>query len=195
MEKDEIMKTIYLAGGCFWGVEKYLSLIPGVVSTMVGYANGRTANPTYEEVCYHGTGHVEVVKVGYDPAKVSLTFLLELFYEIIDPTSLNRQGGDIGPQYRTGVYYIDEEDKDIILDSITLLQENYDKQVMIEVKLLDNFYFAEEYHQRYLDKNPGGYCHIGIAQFEKAWQAVDEATLYRTKPKDELLRELDCYSV
>lgn len=184
------MKTIYLAGGCFWGAEKYLSLIPGVTSTSVGYANGRTENPSYEEVCRHDTGHAETVKVEYDPAKVSLTFLLELFYEAIDPTSLNRQGGDIGTQYRTGIYYVDEADGDIILGSIGLLQESCDKPVMIEVKALDNFYPAEEYHQKYLDKNPGGYCHIGEAMFEKARQAVDEAALYRPKEKDELRRNL-----
>jgi len=161
-------KTIYLAGGCFWGVEKYISLITGVVSTLVGYANGHTANPTYEEVCRSDTGHVEAVKIEYDVTNVSLTFLLELFYETIDPTSLNRQGGDVGTQYRTGVYYIDEMDKDTILGSIDLLQANYNKPVVIEVKPLDSFYPAEEYHQKYLDKNPGGYCHIGSAKFEKA---------------------------
>jgi len=189
-EDDENMKTIYLAGGCFWGAEKYLSLIPGVGSTLVGYANGYTANPTYEEVCRRDTGHAEAVKVEYDPTKVSLAFLLELFYDAIEPTSLNRQGGDVGTQYRTGVYYIDEADKNIILSSITPLQESYDKPVMIEVKPLDNFYPAEEYHQKYLDKNPGGYCHIEGAKFEKARRAVDNATLYRKKTKDELRRTL-----
>jgi len=168
-----MIKTIYLAGGCFWGVEKYISLITGVISTSVGYANGRTANPTYEEVCNHDTGHTEAVKVEYDPAIASLTFLLELFYEAIDPTSLNRQGGDVGTQYRTGVYYIDDTDKDVILGSIEQLQRSYNKPVVIEVKPLDNFYLAEKYHQKYLDENPGGYCHIGVAKLEKVKNAID----------------------
>ena len=184
------MKTIYLAGGCFWGAEKYLSLIQGVAATEVGYANGRTINPSYEDVCRNNTGHAEAVRIEYDPAKVSLTFLLELFYDAVDPTSLNRQGGDAGPQYRTGVYYVDEADREIIHGSIALLQESYDKPIMIEVKQLENFYPAEEYHQKYLDKNPGGYCHIGSSKFEKARLAADEATLYRPKAKDELRRTL-----
>ena len=180
------VKTIYLAGGCFWGAEKYLALIPGVLSTTVGYANGRTAGPTYEDVCRRDTGHAEAVKVEYDIKKVSLTFLLELFYDAIDPTSLNRQGGDVGTQYRTGVYYVDEADKEIILGSIALLQESYDKPVMIEVKPLENFYPAEEYHQKYLEKNPGGYCHIGGAKFEQARRAADDVTLYRVMEREEL---------
>ena len=168
------MKTIYLAGGCFWGAEKYFSLIPGVVGTSVGYANGRTENPTYEDVCYNDTGHAETVMVEYDTAKVSLAFLLELFYDVINPTSLNRQGADVGTQYRTGIYYTDKADKDIILGSIARLQESCDRPVAIEVKPLENYYPAEEYHQRYLDKNPGGYCHIGRAKLEKARRAVME---------------------
>jgi len=184
------MKTIYFAGGCFWGMEKYLSLIPGVAATAVGYANGRTEDPSYEEVCYNDTGHAETVKTEYDPAITSLTFLLELFYDVIDPTSLNCQGGDIGTQYRTGVYYVDEADRDIILGSIALLQESFDKPVVIEVASLKNFYSAEEYHQKYLDKMPGGYCHIGATQFAKARGAVDEATRYRSKSKDELRHTL-----
>lgn len=173
------MNTIYLAGGCFWGAEKYLSLIPGVVDTSVGYANGRTENPSYDEVCHNDTGHAETVMVEYDPSRVSLAFLLELFYDAIDPTSFNRQGGDVGTQYRTGVYYMDEADKETILGSIAVLQESFDKPVMIEVKPLENYYPAEEYHQKYLDKNPGGYCHIGGAKFEKARRAVDAAALRR----------------
>ena len=103
-----------------------------------------------------------------DPAKISLKFLLELFYEIIDPTSLNRQGFDVGTQYRSGIYYVDEADKEIILSSINLLQEGYEKKIVIEQKQLDNFFPAEQHHQKYLDKNPGGYCHIDNAMFAKA---------------------------
>jgi peptide methionine sulfoxide reductase msrA/msrB len=104
------MSEIYLAGGCFWGLEKYMASIPGVISTQVGYANGRTANPSYEEVCYANTGHAETVKVEYDPKLLGLEFLLDLYYEVIDPLAVNRQGPDIGAQYRTGIYYLDKND-------------------------------------------------------------------------------------
>jgi methionine-S-sulfoxide reductase len=171
------VKTIYLAGGCFWGVEKYLSLIQGVCSTAAGYANGRTENPSYEEVCKKDTGHAETVKVEFDPSKISLGFLLELYYDVIDPTSLNRQGGDSGTQYRTGVYYTDEADREAILASVKLLQKNHDKQVVIEVKSLENFYPAEDYHQKYLDKNPDGYCHIPNVKFARAALAVQGGKL------------------
>ena len=184
------MKTIYLAGGCFWGAEKYLSLIPGVVFTETGYANGRTENPSYEDVCRNDTGHAETVRVEFDPTKLSLTFLLERFFEVIDPTSLNRQGGDVGTQYRTGVYFSDNADEEIILGSIALLQESYAKPTMIEVKPLAQFYPAEEYHQKYLDKEPGGYCHIDSAKFEAARRAVDVSTLYRPADKDVLRSSL-----
>ena len=162
------MKTIYLAGGCFWGAEKYLSLIPGVRSTEVGYANGHTQNPAYKDVCRGDTGHVETVKVEFDPAKPGLTALLEGFYKAIDPTSINRQGGDVGTQYRTGIYFADESDEETILASIEKLQQTLAKPVAIEVKPLSSYWPAEEYHQKYLDKNPGGYCHISPEMFECA---------------------------
>lgn len=166
-----MVKEIYLAGGCFWGVEKYLSLIDGVAETEVGYANGKTADPTYEDVCRRGTGHAETVRVRYDMDKIDLAFLLEQYYEIIDPTSLNRQGADVGTQYRTGVYYTDEDDLRVIKDSIAKLQEKHKEPLAIEVKPLENYYRAEEYHQKYLEKNPRGYCHIGASEFEKAKNA------------------------
>ena len=109
------LKEIYLAGGCFWGTEKYLSLVDGIEKTEVGYANGNTENPSYEDVCYRDTGHAEAVKVLYDPYKIRLEFILKLFYDVIDPTSVNRQGNDVGTQYRTGIYYVDEKDKDILM--------------------------------------------------------------------------------
>ena len=149
------MAVIYLAGGCFWGTEKYISLIKGVQSTEVGYANGSTDNPTYEEVC-SGSGHVEVVKVEYDEEIIPLSYLLDLFYESINPVSVNRQGGDSGIQYRTGIYYVNEKDREIINNSIETLQKRYNKPIAIEVKALENYYRAEEYHQKYLDKNPNG---------------------------------------
>jgi peptide methionine sulfoxide reductase msrA/msrB len=161
-------KTIVLAGGCFWGVEHYLSLIPGVLKTEVGYANGHLENPTYEAVCTGASGFVEAVLVTYDDSVLGLSELLDLFYKIIDPTSVNRQGGDRGPQYRTGVYYTAAEDWPIIHGSLVLLSESLDGHLAVEGGKLKNFYSAEEYHQKYLDKNPNGYCHIPEAGFEAA---------------------------
>ena len=166
------MKEIYLAGGCFWGPQKYLSLIPGVVKTGVGYANGRTEAPSYEDVCHNDTGHAETVKVEYDSGVLSLATLLALFYDAIDPTSVNRQGHDTGTQYRTGIYYVDNADRQVILDSLAALQEKIDKPIAVEVKLLENYYTAEEYHQKYLDKNPGGYCHLGSDVFARLSRAT-----------------------
>ncbi|NLP35486.1 MAG: peptide-methionine (S)-S-oxide reductase MsrA [Clostridiales bacterium] len=163
----ENLKEIYLAGGCFWGTEKYLSGINGIRKTDVGYANGNTENPTYEEVCHKNTGHAETVRVFYDPQQVRLEFLLDLYYDVIDPTSINRQGGDVGSQYRTGIYYVDNSDLSIIQNSIAKLQEKYEKPIAIEVLPLKNYYLAEEYHQKYLDKNPNGYCHIPSYKFEE----------------------------
>ncbi len=168
---DVIMAEIYLAGGCFWGTEKYIFAIRGVISTEVGYANGRTENPTYDEVCNKNTGHAETVHVIYSPEIISLESLLELYYDSIDPTSVNRQGGDAGTQYRTGIYYTDKTDLPVIEKSIKRLQKRYDKPIAVEVGPLVNFYRAEEYHQRYLDKNPGGYCHIPDYKFDRAARA------------------------
>ncbi len=165
------MSEIYLAGGCFWGLEKYLAYVHGVKSTQAGYANGNNEHPTYEEVCHNNTGHAETVKVTYDPATLPLEFLLDLYYEAIDPVSHNWQGGDSGDQYRTGIYYVSKEDVPAIKNSIARLQGCYSKPIAIEVLPLRNYSVAEEYHQKYLDKNPGGYCHIGKAQFEKVAKA------------------------
>lgn len=166
LEKN--IKTIYLAGGCFWGTEKFLSLISGVLETEVGYANGRTKNPSYEEVLTNDTGHAETVKVIFDTEKVSLKEILSLFYQTIDPTTKNRQGNDVGTQYRTGIYYEDEDDKIVIKNSINNLAKDFIEPIQIEVMPLINYYKAEDYHQKYLDKNPQGYCHIGNSAFEKA---------------------------
>ncbi|PYG87111.1 peptide methionine sulfoxide reductase msrA/msrB [Ruminiclostridium sufflavum DSM 19573] len=166
-------KEIYLAGGCFWGIEKYISQIRGVVSTEVGYANGSTENPSYEEVCCKSTGHAETVRVLYNPDIISLKFLLDLYYDAINPLALNRQGNDVGAQYRTGIYYTAVEDKEIIEESIALLQKKYEKPVAIEAIPLKNYYRAEEYHQKYLEKNPKGYCHIGKDKFDKAANAAE----------------------
>lgn len=174
MESSNQLKEIYLAGGCFWGTEKYLSCIQGIIKTDVGYANGNTENPTYQEVCHNNTGHAETVRVFYDPAQIRLEIILHLYYDVINPTSVNRQGNDIGSQYRTGIYYVDDRDVTIIKKSLEELQTKYDKPIAIEVLPLRNYYLAEEYHQKYLDKNPEGYCHIGSHKFEQARQAKDE---------------------
>ena len=160
--------TIYLAGGCFWGAQHYFDCLPGVLETEVGYANGTTANPTYEQVKHENTGHAETVRVVYDPAAISLEELLEQFYKAIDPTSVNKQGGDVGVQYRTGIYYTDPAQKPVIEASLAALQTHYDRPIAVEALPLSNFYTAEEYHQKYLDKNPVGYCHISPALFEAA---------------------------
>lgn len=156
------MKEIVLAGGCFWGVEEYMSRIDGVVETKVGYANGHTENPTYEEVCTNTTGHAEVCYVKYDESVLTLEELLNRFWKIIDPTLLNRQGPDIGSQYRTGIYYMEEEDLPIIMKTFEEQKKKYDKPIVTEVEPLKVFYEAEECHQKYLKKNPNGYCHIDL---------------------------------
>lgn len=184
-------KEIYLAGGCFWGTEKYLENIPGVLFTEVGYANGNTEAPIYEEVCSNNTGYAETVKVEYEDNKIGLPFILKLYYDVIDPVSVNRQGGDTGTQYRTGIYFTDAEDETVILASIDELQKNYQEKIAIEVKPLSSYYKAEEYHQKYLDKNPGGYCHIGKGKFEEAKKAVDPSRKYVKKSINELKENLN----
>ena len=184
------MAEIYLAGGCFWGMEKYIASVRGVKSTEVGYANGNTEHPTYEDVCHRNTGHAETVKVAYDPAVLPLDFLLRLYYGAIDPTSINRQGGDRGTQYRTGIYYTDPADLPAIRRSLEKLQARCDKPVAIEVKPLANYSRAEEYHQAYLDKNPGGYCHIGKEKIEKAARAVVDPEKYAAPDPDKLRASL-----
>jgi methionine-S-sulfoxide reductase len=169
-------KVIYLAGGCFWGTEKYLDLINGVVETEVGYANGTTENPSYEDVCRKNTGHAETVKIVYNPEEIALEDLLKVFYKVIDPVALNRQGNDIGTQYRTGIYYVDKMDKDKIKVSLNELQKNYGEPLSVEVLELQNYYVAEEYHQKYLDKNPDGYCHIGQVGFDELVETQKETS-------------------
>ena len=187
--KNDI-REIYLAGGCFWGLEKYLGNIPGVTDTKVGYANGRTEHPTYEEVCRMNTGHAETVWVQYDADRISLPGLLELFYQVIDPTTLNRQGNDVGSQYRSGIYYTNSEEQEAIHQSVQRLQQKYTKPIAIEIKPLQDFSTAEEYHQKYLDKNPGGYCHIHPESFEKAKSAFVDPYLYAVPGPEALMERL-----
>lgn len=163
---DQKLGKIWLAGGCFWGLEAYLDQISGVVETSVGYANGNTMNPTYEEVCSSTTGHTETVFVGYDPQRLSLETLLTYYFKVIDPTSLNRQGNDRGSQYRTGIYYQDIADQEVIAQVVAKEQLKYSRPIVTEVLPLDHYYIAEEYHQQYLAKNPNGYCHIDLSQLK-----------------------------
>lgn len=156
------MKEIVLAGGCFWGIEEYFSRINGVKETKVGYANGHKERPSYEEVCYSNTNHAEACYIKYAENEISLEELLNKFWEVIDPTIINRQGNDRGSQYRTGIYYTDPRDIDIINRSKDREQEKYKNIIVTEIEPLKCFYDAEEYHQRYLKKNPGGYCHIPL---------------------------------
>jgi len=164
---------IYLAGGCFWGTEHYLKQINGVLKTEVGYANGNIKNPTYREVYTDATGFAEAVRVEYNPEVLPLSLLLQLYFESIDPTSVNQQGNDRGSQYRTGVYYTNKEDLPLIRAELTKLEGQYSEYLAVEVLPLRNFYTAEEYHQNYLDKNPTGYCHLPKALFEHARKAND----------------------
>lgn len=165
------VKEVYFAGGCFWGTEHFFQQIRGVVGTEVGYANGNKINPTYEEVVSHTTGFAETVKVKYDPEQVDLKLLIDLYFKTIDPTSLNQQGNDRGDQYRTGIYSTDKDTQEIIKAEVKRLAAEYDKPVVVETVPLKNFYKAEDYHQDYLDKNPGGYCHIEPGLFEMAKNA------------------------
>lgn len=164
-------KTIYFAGGCFWGTEHYFKMIKGVVGTTVGYANSIIENPSYKDVCSGDTLAAETVKVDYDPSLVSLEFLTRMFFHAIDPTSLNRQGNDIGTQYRTGIYYTDNEDLAEIYKVFEEQRSTTEGEIVVEVKALQNFYAAEDYHQDYLDKNPDGYCHLPFSLFEFAKEA------------------------
>lgn len=162
------MKTIYLAGGCFWGTEHYMSQFEGVVETVVGYANGNVADPAYEEVYTDQTGHVECVKVVYDEEMISLATLCRLFFRSIDPLLLNRQGGDIGTRYRTGIYWNDTDDQAVVEEVYAEIQQKYNKPLVVEKSLLKCFYSAEEYHQKYLVKNPEGYCHLSLSTLKSA---------------------------
>ncbi len=155
------MKKIYLAGGCFWGMQKYMDQFKGILETCVGYANGKTENPTYEEVKSQVTDHSETVEVVYDENVISLKSILEKYYVVIDPTSLNKQGEDEGRSYRTGIYYTDEAELAVINEVTANIQAENTEKVVVEIEPLRNFYPAEEYHQKYLEKNPQGYCHIG----------------------------------
>lgn len=181
------LKQIYLAGGCFWGLEAYMARVYGVYNTVSGYANGHTENPSYEDLIYRGSGHAETVEVTYAPKEVSLTTLLKYYFRVIDPISVNRQGNDHGVQYRTGIYFKEETDLNEIEPVMATVQQDYQIPLAVEVMPLKHFYKAEEYHQKYLEKNQGGYCHIDLFEVETP---IIEAHWYPKKNDIDLLQIL-----
>lgn len=186
-------KSIYLAGGCFWGVEGYFERIHGVVDAVSGYANGRTENPSYEDVIYRNTGHAETVKVTYNPDVLSLDDVLLYFFRIIDPTSLNKQGNDRGTQYRAGIYTTDPAEQRVVATALAKLEEKYTRPIVVENLPLSNFYLAEEYHQDYLLKNPNGYCHVDLNKAaiplpNKSTNQAFDASNYQ-KPAADVLKQ------
>ncbi|GAA3404140.1 peptide-methionine (R)-S-oxide reductase MsrB [Paenibacillus hodogayensis] len=181
------LMTIYLAGGCFWGVEAYMSRIYGVSDVVSGYANGTGENPSYEDVVRGNRGFAETVKVSYDPARVTLKQLLADYFKVIDPTSVNKQGNDRGIQYRTGIYYEDNGELPVIQAAVEQERQKYEKPIVTEVKPLDNYYLAEEYHQDYLEKHPDGYCHIDLNVLKDQELKIDPS-LY-PRPSDEELKK------
>lgn len=164
-------QEIYLAGGCFWGTEHFFKQVTGVLATEVGYANGHIDNPTYQDVCTDLTGFAETVHVTYDDEVASLRFLLDMYFKAIDPLSVNRQGHDVGTQYRTGIYYTDPSQLPVIEAKCREVSTELFEPIAVEVEPLRNFYAAEDYHQDYLDKNPSGYCHLPLELFEMARKA------------------------
>lgn len=181
--KKDGVGVIYLAGGCFWGMEKLMQSIPGVLRTISGYSNGRSNKiPTYEMVCTGKTGFRETVRVEYKIDKISLYAILFAYFNTIDPTVENRQGNDVGSHYQTGIYYIDEESEYVVKYVANIEKTRY-KDFAVELKPLESFYEAEEYHQDYLNKNPGGYCHITPAQIQRASKIIIDPVMY-LRPSD-----------
>ncbi len=157
-------KEIYLGAGCFWCTEAVFEMFKGIVSTAPGYAGGKAANPTYEEVCSGTTGHAEVLRVEYDPKVIPLEKILEIFFAMHDPTTINRQGADVGEQYRSIILYTTEAQKKEVLDYVKKIRDDYGKPIVTEIKKLGKFYEAEGYHKKYFDKNPHQpYCMFVIS--------------------------------
>lgn len=179
----ENLKDLYLAGGCFWGVEEYFSRITGVSDVSSGYANGITTETSYEKIAE--TKHAEAVHIKYDENKISLEKLIKYYFRVVDPTSLNKQGNDEGLQYRSAIYYQNDDEKKIIDKVIVEKKKKYKKPIVIEVESLDNFILAEEEHQDYLKKNPNGYCHIDVTKADEI--LIDESDY--PKPSKEELKE------
>jgi len=190
-----MQETIYLAGGCFWGTEQYMESIEGVISTRVGYALGKKEGReiklpetvTYEEVC-RGVGHAETVEVIFDPQIISLSQVLREYAYTVDPTSMGRQGMDIGVQYRTGIYYTNQTQEPIIAAFLKELQQEFEHPIVVENLPLLQFIEAEDYHQKYLTKNPGGYCHINYEKIAKQKQRIINENNY-PKPEKSVLKK------
>jgi peptide methionine sulfoxide reductase msrA/msrB len=196
-EKKDGIEVIYLAGGCFWGLEKLMQSIPGVVDVVSGYANGRAdLVPTYNKVVRGNTDYRETVRVEYDPSLVSLDALLFAYYHVIDPTIENAQGNDRGSQYQTGVYYADEASQATV-ERITAIEKERNERFVVEVEALERFYDAEEYHQNYLDKNPLGYCHISPTEMQTASKMIVDPGDYQRPSQEEIKSKLTAlqYSV
>ena len=181
------MKEIYFAGGCFWGVEHFFKGVDGVAEAMPGYANGNTENPTYKEVYTDTTGFAETVRVRYNPERVSLDFLTRMFFTVTDPLTLNRQGHDEGTRYRSGVFYVNEEDRPVIETVFQEVSAKLGVPLVTQLEPLRNFYPAEEYHQNYLDKNPEGYCHLSLKTFAYL-RLYQDAKLYLGDETDTVAR-------
>lgn len=177
---EQMPRTIVLGAGCFWGVEAYYKLVPGVLEVESGYANGKSEDTSYPEIAQ--TGHAEVVKLTYDANKIHLAEILERFYVIVDPLALNRQGNDVGTQYRSGIYYETEEAEEIVERSLDLFHERLGSTSYIEVETLVNYVPAEDYHQNYLEKHPSAYCHVNLSDAKKILYPGEE------KPSDEDLQ-------
>ena len=177
------MAEIYLAGGCFWGLEEYFSRIEGVKKTTVGYANGQVESTNYQLI--HQTDHAETVHLIYDEKRVSLREILLYYFRVIDPLSVNKQGNDVGRQYRTGVYYTNQADKSVIEQVFVEQEKQLGQKIAVELEPLRHYVLAEDYHQDYLKKNPGGYCHINV---NDAYQPLVDPGQYE-KPTDAELKE------
>lgn len=180
----EKLEDLYIAGGCFWGLEAYMTRVYGVYDVTSGYANGNTENPSYEDLIYRNSGHAETVHVKYDPNRVDLETLLAYYLKVVDPTSVNKQGNDKGIQYRTAIYYTKESDLETINRVLENEQLKYDKDIVIEVEELRHYYLAEDYHQDYLEKNPNGYCHIDLNEVKLG---IDKSKY--SKPSDMEIKE------
>lgn len=182
--KKEGVDVIYLAGGCFWGMEKLMQSIPGVLNVTSGYANGQAGEaPTYKSVLTGLTGYRETVRVEYDPSQISLDALLFAYFRVIDPTIENRQGNDVGTQYQTGVYYADEAARKAVA-RVAAIERSRTERFVVELAPLERFYDAEEYHQDYLDKNPGGYCHIPREEITSVSRVIVDPDRYPRPAED-----------
>lgn len=169
------MQYAFLAGGCFWCLEAAYTRVPGVAEVVSGYMGGRRENPSYEEVCAGDTGHAETVRVGFDPARISFEDILELFWKIHDPTTLDRQGADIGDQYRSAIFYVDDAQRATAEDSLRSAQGRFSEPIVTEILPAPRFWPAEEYHQHYFELHPSaGYCRAVIApKLRKAGLAIN----------------------